>query len=57
MDWLTNEIMFYGGIIIEGSSLAVAVIYLVVSHIRKIRIDMQLDEEYGKIEVPECGNK
>jgi len=33
------------------------VIYLVVSHIRKIRIDMQLDEEYGKIEVPECGNK
>ena len=57
MDWLTNEIMFYGGIIIAGSSLSVAVIYLVVSHIRKIRIDMQLDEEYGKIEVPECGNK
>ncbi len=57
MDWLPNEIMFYGGIIIAGSSLAVAVIYLVVSHIRKIRIDMQLDEEYGKIEVPECGNK
>lgn len=57
MDWLTNEVMFYGGIIIAGSSLAAAVIYLVVSHIRKIRIDMQLDEEYGKIEVPECGNK
>lgn len=50
MGWLTNEILFYGGIIVAGGSLIMAMIYLVVSYIRKIRIDIWLDEEYGKNE-------
>lgn len=51
MDWMTDEVMFYGGAIIAGGSLAMSMIYLIVSYIRKIRIDIQLDEEYGKNEL------
>lgn len=48
MKWMTDGVLFYGGIIIAGSSFVMSMIYLIVSHIRKIHIDIQLDEEYGK---------
>lgn len=50
MNWLTNEVMFYGGIIVAGCSLVLGFIYLGISHIRRIRLDVQLDDEYGKRE-------
>lgn len=45
---LTDEALFYGGIIITGCSLLLAIIFLCVSKIKKIRLDAQLDAEYGK---------
>lgn len=50
MNWLTNEVMLYGGIIVAGCSLVSGIIYLGISHIRRIRLDVQLDDEYGKRE-------
>ncbi len=48
MNLLTDEVLFYGGIIITGCSLLLAIIFLCISKIKKIRLDAQLDEEYGK---------
>jgi hypothetical protein len=48
IDGLTNEILFYGGLAIAGGTLFAAFIYLSISHIKKIRLDAQLDAEYGK---------
>lgn len=48
MNLLTDEALFYGGIIITGCSLLLAIIFLCVSKIKKIRLDAQLDAEYGK---------
>lgn len=48
MNWLTNELMLYGGIMVSVCSLIMGFVYLALSHIRRIHLDMQLDEEYGK---------
>ena len=48
IDGLTNEILFYGGLAIAGGTLFAAFICLSISHIKKIRLDAQLDAEYGK---------
>lgn len=48
MDWLTNEILFYGGIAVALASLAAAFISFFVIQIRKIRLDAQLNVEYGE---------
>lgn len=50
MNWLTNEVIFYGGIITIVGSLIMAVIYFISSHIQYIHLNVQLDEEYGKEE-------
>lgn len=50
MNWLTNEIMFYSGTIVSACSLIMGLVYLSLSHIRRLRLDVQLDEEYGKRE-------
>lgn len=47
-DWLTNEVLFYGGMGISACSLVLGIVYYVFSYIRKIRLKIQLDEEYGK---------
>ena len=48
IDGLTNEILFYGGLAIAGGTLLAAFIYLCIWHIKKVRLDAQLDVEYGK---------
>lgn len=48
MEWLTAEIMFYGGIAIAASAVAMSILCFTVLHIRKIRLTVKLDEEYGK---------
>lgn len=50
MSWLTNEVLFYGGIVFSVCTLIMAFIYFTLSHIRWIHINRQLDEEYGKEE-------
>lgn len=43
-----GELMFYGGIAITAVSLAVLLIFLCVIQVIKMRLDLKLDEEYGK---------
>lgn len=48
-EWLTNEVLFYGGMSVSACSLILGIMYYVFLYIRKIRLDIQLDEEYGKL--------
>lgn len=48
MDWLTNEILFYGGLILICSSLLLAIIYFCISKIKSVKLNAQLDAEYGE---------
>ena len=43
-----GELMFYGGISLTAVSLAVLLIFLCVIQVIKMRLDLKLDEEYGK---------
>lgn len=49
MGWLTNELLFYGGIIVAGGSVAAAAIYFILAYVRWTRLSIKLDEEYGKM--------
>lgn len=48
MNWMTDEMLFYGGLIIAGCSLGAAILYFCVSQIGMIRLKTQLDAEYGE---------
>lgn len=48
MDWLTDEALYYGGMLVSACSLLLGIVYCVLPYIRKIRLNIQLDEEYGK---------
>lgn len=48
MSGVSNEMMFYGGIILTAVSAAGLIIYLLLYRLRKLRLDIQLDQEYGK---------
>ena len=48
MDWLTNEVIFYSGIIVVGLSVLSGGLYLGISKIRALKLKNQLDLEYGK---------
>lgn len=45
---MTDEILFYGGAAFALVSLITAVIYFSISQIRKVRLNAQLDKEYGE---------
>ena len=47
MDWLTNEMIFYGGIIITVFTILLAIIYFFVFKIKLERLNNQLNIEYG----------
>lgn len=48
VNWMTNEVLFYGGIGITGGSLLFGIIYLCVSKVKSVRLNAQLDSEYGE---------
>lgn len=48
MDWLTNEVLFYGGLGITGSTLLLAIILFCVFKVKSVRLNAQLDSEYGE---------
>ncbi len=50
MDWLTDEILFYGGAITGGCAIILGGIYFCISRIKLARLNAQLDSEYGKRE-------
>lgn len=45
---VTNEMMFYGGMILAAASALGMVIYLLLAKMKKMRLDIRLDQEYGK---------
>ena len=48
MDWMTNEAIFYGGIIITSCSLLAALVFFFIYKARKMKLEARLDAEYGK---------
>lgn len=49
MNWLSNEILFYGGIIVSACSLMAAIVVFFISKIKLAHLNSRLDEEYGKM--------
>ncbi len=50
MIWLTDELLFYGGITAAAGSFLIAVLYFCILQVKRIRLNTQLDTEYGKKE-------
>lgn len=50
MDWLTNEVLFYGGITVTVTSAVAGVIHFVASRFKALRLKTQLTAEYGEME-------
>lgn len=50
VDWFTDEILFYGGIVVAAGSFFTAVVYFLISQIRRVRLNARLDIEYGEKE-------
>lgn len=48
MNFLTDEMLFYGGLIITGISVLFGIIYFFISKIKKMRLFQQLNQEYGE---------
>lgn len=48
MDWITNEAMFYGGLILAGSSALLTIIFFCISKVKSVKLNAQLNREYGE---------
>ena len=48
MEWLTNDMLFYGGIVITAVAILLALVILFIFTVRKINLNARLDAEYGK---------
>ena len=48
MEWLSNELLFYGGIAICGVDILLAIIFFCVSKIKAVKLGARLEAEYGK---------
>lgn len=48
MGWITNEMMFYGGVILVGGSALLTIIFFCISKVKSVKLDAQLNREYGE---------
>lgn len=48
MGFITDEMLFYGGIAVAGGALLLLLIYGCVSQMKKIQLNARLDAEYGE---------
>ena len=48
MNWITSELLFYGGIAVSAGAAAAAVLYFSISKVKRIQLNVKLDAEYGK---------
>lgn len=48
MEWITDELLFYGGMAAAGFSMLAMILYLCISQIKKVRLNARLDAEYGE---------
>ncbi len=47
MNWSVSEMLFYGGLIAAITLLLLAAVYLHFSHQHSVKLNEQLDKEYG----------
>lgn len=48
MNLLTNEMIFYAGVIIVVFSIIISAVYFSIAKIKKVRLATQLEKEYGE---------
>ena len=48
MEWLTDEVLFYGGLAVAISSLVMAVLFAVALRMNMTRLNALFDREYGE---------
>lgn len=48
MEWISNEMLYYGGIAIAVTAILAALIFFLTSRMSRHRLDERLNEEYGK---------
>ena len=46
---ITDEMLFYGGVVVAGIVLVLAIILFVIFYIDKIKLNLKFDKEYGEI--------
>ncbi|MBS6395813.1 MAG: hypothetical protein KH452_01495 [Clostridiales bacterium] len=51
---ITDEMMFYGGMVLTAAGVLGLVIYLLTARLRGMKLDLRLDQEYGKTEADKC---
>ncbi len=56
MEWLTDSVLFYGGIGIAAASVIGILVSALVFTVKKGRLDKRLTEEYGERHVKKSGN-
>ena len=49
MEWLTDEILYYGGLILAAAAIIALLICLCISVAAKGKLKMKLRDEYGDI--------
>lgn len=47
MKWVTDELLFYGGLATVIAALILLIIYMVISRITFLHLKKKLDTEYG----------
>ena len=48
MEWISDELLFYGGMAAAGCSLLAMILSLCMFQIKKVRLNARLDAEYGE---------
>lgn len=48
MNWLSNEVLFYGGIIIVAICILALIICLFIFQLKMSKVNLQLHVEYGE---------
>lgn len=48
VNYMSDEILFYIGIAVVICSISIGIIFFLISKVKKVRLDTQLNEEYGE---------
>lgn len=56
MEWLTDNVLFYGGIGVAAASVIGILVSALVLTANKAKLDKRLTEEYGEKHIKKSGN-
>lgn len=48
VNYMSDEILFYIGIAVVICSILIGIIFFLISKVKKVRLNTQLNEEYGE---------